>query len=352
MSREQKILVVACLVIASVCNASNHNGVETDTIQTDTHIFEKIADDVYFATAAGTVHLVSNSLVVINEDDVLVVDSHITADAARELLSSIKTLTEKPVRYLVNSHFHFDHAHGNQAFPEGVDIIGHEYTRSKLTGDPLSEPTYQVIGSPQVQSQQLAVLDEQIKAAADTDAASSLRAQKAMLERHIVALDEVEPTPPNVTFTDRLSIFRGSREIQLFHPGRGHTGGDVLVYLPKERVLFTGDLLYPWAPYLGDAFADEFPDTLEHLKELDIAVIAGGHGPLIKDTSIIDLAQSYLRSYWDQVSKFHSQGLTVAETLEALDLSDYEDFAVFQLNTPGVLELEVGRMYERLEEPR
>ena len=232
MSRERKILVVACLVIAFVCNASDHNGVETDTIQTDTHIFEKIADDVYFATAAGTVHLVSNSLVVINE------------------------------------------------------------------------------------------------------------------------LDEVEPTPPNVTFTDRLSIFRGSREIQLFHPGRGHTGGDVLVYLPKERVLFTGDLLYPWAPYLGDAFADEFPDTLEHLKELDIAVIAGGHGPLIKDTSIIDLAQSYLRSYWDQVSKFHSQGLTVAETLEALDLSDYEDFAVFQLNTPGVLELEVGRMYERLEEPR
>ena len=118
MSLEQKILVVACLVIASVCNASNHDSVETDTIQTDTHIFEKIADDVYFATAAGTVHLVSNSLVVINEDDVLVVDSHITADAARELLSSIKTLTEKPVRYLVNSHFHFDHAHGNQAsFP-------------------------------------------------------------------------------------------------------------------------------------------------------------------------------------------------------------------------------------------
>ena len=322
----------------------------SNTIQTATHIFEELADGVFFATGAGTVNVASNALVVINEEDVLVVDSHITADAARELLNSIKALTDKPIRYLVNSHFHFDHAHGNQVFPETADIIGHEYTREKLLGDPLSESTYQTIGSPAAQAQLVAALDAQIAGATDQEVRTALAAQKAMLERHITALDEVVPTPPNVTFLDHLSMYAGSREIQLIHPGRGHTGGDVIVYLPAERVLFTGDLLYPGAPYLGDGFADEFPATLERVKALDVDVIAGGHGGLIRDKAVIDRSQAYLGTYWAQVSSSHSEGKSVAEAIATLDLSGYEDFAVFQLGNPSVLALEVARMYERLEE--
>ena len=362
MARKLMVLLAACFVAAVGCSPATETESPSETsapveaeapaqatIETDTHIFEEIADGVYFATGAGSVNVASNALVVVNEEDVLVVDSHITPDAARALLQSVKTLTDKPIRYLVNSHFHFDHAHGNQVFPD-VDIIGHEYTREKLLGDPLSEQTYQVIGSPEAQSQLVAALDAQIEAAADSATALALNAQKAMLERHIVALDEVVPTPPNITFVRRLSIKRDSREILLLHLGRGHTGGDVVVYLPAERVLFTGDLLYPGAPYLGDGFADEFPETLEQIKALDVDVIAGGHGALMRDTAIIDRVQTYLRTYWSQVSSSHDQGLSVADAVAALDLSGYEDFAAFQLGTPGVLELEVGRMYERLEE--
>ena len=74
-----------------------------------------------------------------------------------------------------------------------------------------------------------------------------------MMRGHIVALAEVEPTPPSVTLNDRMSIFRGEREIRLVHLGRGHTGGDVVVYLPSERLVFTGDLFFAGAPFLGDA---------------------------------------------------------------------------------------------------
>lgn len=362
--RIQTVLFVACFALVSGCGAPAESEPEqppaaepaevataaSTTRRTDTHVFEELADGVFFATGAGTVNVASNALVVINDDDVLIVDSHITADAARELLRSVATLTDKPVKYLVNSHFHFDHAHGNQVFPDGVAIVGHEYTRAKLLADPLSESTYQVIGSPEAQSGLLSALDAQIDGASDDETRSALNAQKAMLERHIAALGEVIPTPPNVTFVDRLAVHGGSREIQLIHPGRGHTGGDVVVYLPAERVLFTGDLLYPGAPYLGDGFADEFPETLERLKALDIDVIAGGHGALMRDTSIIDEVQGYLRSYWDQVAASHEQGLTVEQAVAALDLSGYEEFAAFQIGSPGVLELEVGRMYERLAE--
>lgn len=316
--------------------------------QTDTHIFEELADGVYFATGTGTVNVASNALVIVNEADVVIVDSHITADAGRALLDSVRTITDKPIKYLVNSHFHFDHAHGNQVFAADADIIGHEYTREKLAGDPLSESTYQVIGAPQAQSELLAALDAQIEAG-DGDLAA-MRAQRAMLARHIDALEEVVPTPPNLTFIDDLTLRQGGREIQLIHPGRGHTGGDVIVYLPAERVLFTGDLLYPGAPYLGDGFADEFPDTLDVVKALEVDVIAGGHGPLMRDKSVIDRAQTYLRSYWAQVAEAHARGLTVDEAVAALDFSGYEDFATFQLGSPGVLRLEVARMYQRMNE--
>ena len=74
-------------------------------------------------------------MILVGEFDTLVVDSHVTPAASRALLESIPAVTDKPVRYLVNSHYHFDHAHGNQSFPEGVEIIGHEFTRAKLNGD-------------------------------------------------------------------------------------------------------------------------------------------------------------------------------------------------------------------------
>ena len=123
-------------------------GAATGALKSGTHVFEEIASGVYFATGTGKVNVGSNAMVVVNEDDVLLVDSHITADAARELIASVAAITDKPIRYLVNSHFHFDHAHGNQEFPEGVEIIGHEYTRERLLGDVLNEPTYSVIGQP------------------------------------------------------------------------------------------------------------------------------------------------------------------------------------------------------------
>ena len=324
-------------------------GAESRTIRTATHLFEELADGVYFAVEAGGITLASNALVVVNEDNVLLVDSHITADAGRALVQSVKSITEKPIAYVVNTHWHFDHAHGNQVFGDEVAIIGHEYTRERMLDDPLAGHTYQTIGSPTAQSQILAAVEGQI-ASASGDQLDALNAQKAMLERHIEALAEVVPKAPDVTFTDRFSVREGAREIQILHFGRGHTGGDAVVYLPEERIAFTGDLLYPGAPYLGDAFADEFPDTLEGVKALDLKVIAGGHGDLMWDKSGIDRSQAYLRAYWAQVKASKTAGRSVDEAVAALDLSGYEDFAAFQLAAPGVLALEVGRMYERLDE--
>src|SRR3954463_4053580 len=100
-----------------------------------THKFTQIVPGVYSAVGSGTPNVGSNSAVIVNQDDVVVVDSHISPEAARVLLKELKTLTDKPVRFLVNTHFHYDHASGNQVFGPAVDIVGHEFTRRKLAGD-------------------------------------------------------------------------------------------------------------------------------------------------------------------------------------------------------------------------
>ena len=351
MENRGPLALLGPLLLLSCAGGSAPDAARTaaggNPLESDTHVFEEIAAGVYFATGAGTVNVGSNAMVVVNEQDVLLVDSHITPDAARELISSVAAVTDKPIRYLVNSHFHFDHAHGNQEFPAGVEIIGHEYTRERLLGDVLREPTFTVIGGPEYQESVVASLEAELESA-DAETRASLEAQITTLKRHITGLREVKPTPPNTTLVRKMTLYRSSREIQIHHLGRGHTGGDVVVLLPKEKVVFTGDLFYMGAPYLGDGYANEFPDTLEKLKQLDFDIAVPGHGPLIRDRSRIDYNQEYLRKYWSQVKASHDQGLSLEEAIAKLDLSGYEEFAAFQFGRPEVRELEVRRMYHLL----
>src|SRR3954467_5914533 len=99
--------------------------------------FQQVAPGIYSAIGTGAMNVGSNSAVIVNADDVVIVDSHISPASGRAMLQELRSITDKPVRFLVNTHFHYDHTNGNQAFPPGVDIIGHEFTRRKLTGDVL-----------------------------------------------------------------------------------------------------------------------------------------------------------------------------------------------------------------------
>ncbi len=336
------------LALAVACATAPPVGEETESVATATHTLQEIAPGVFFAQGTGSVTVGSNSLVVVNEEDVLIVDSHISPDAATALVAAIADITDKPIRTLVNTHFHFDHANGNQVFGDDVGIIGHEYTREKLLGDPLSEPTYQTFAGAEAQAGALAALEQSL-AEADDSGRAEIESQIAITERHFASLATVVPTPPSRTLTDSLTLEAGSRTIELHFLGRAHTGGDVVVYLPEEKVVFTGDLLYSSSPYLGDGFADEFAATLEELKEFDIDVIAGGHGPLIHDKGAIDVRQEYVTDYWGQVKASYDAGLPVEEAIENLDFSAYPEYAALQIGNAGVVNVEVRRMYHRLD---
>jgi cyclase len=289
--------------------------------------FEKLAEGVYFATGTGVMTTMSNGLVIVNADHTMLVDTSVTPAAARALVAQIKDeLTPKPIRYVFNSHYHFDHAHGNQIFGDEVEIVGHEYIRRMHLTNVLQQRTNKSFTD--VLPGQIAQLKQRIAQATDARERATLETTLGVTEAHDKATQEVVVKPPNVTFTDSMAIHKGGREVQLLFLGRGHTGGDTMVFLPAERIVFTGDFFEgrPGAgvlSYLGDSFIDEWPASLERLKAVDFDVIVPGHGTPLRERKQIDDFQNYLRDFWKQASALRAQGLTAAQATEKMDLGKF-----------------------------
>src|SRR6266704_2970560 len=226
--------------------------------------FNKVGDGVYHAVGTGALTVVGNSSVIVNDDDVVVVDDHVSPAAAWVLLQELKDITSKPVRTVVNTHFHFDHAHGNQIFDKDVAIIGHEFTREMLTGGKSIEmPLFKnyLAGIPR----QIEDLKKRIAAEPDRGKKSELETQLHVAENNNASQAELKPTPPNVTLQTRMTLHRRfagtDREIQIRFLERAHTAGDVVVYLPKEKIVCTGDMLTAGLSNMSDAFVKDRKST-------------------------------------------------------------------------------------------
>ena len=308
--------------------------------------FTEIVPGVYSAIGTGAMNVGSNSAVIVNRDEVMIVDSHISPESGRAMLQELKAITDKPVRFLINTHFHYDHTNGNQAFPPGVDIIGHEFTRRKLTGDILEKGMFAdlVRGLPKQLD------DLRARAAAQTDPAAKARlAQQIPVQTAFAAsLKDLKVTPPNVTLDDRMTLFRGDREIRLLYLGHGHTGGDIVVYLPKEKVLCTGDLLVHDVANLIDGYVNEWPDALEKLRPLDFVDLIPGHGEPFKGKERIDWFQAYLRDLWQQGSALHDQKVSAADAAKRIDLTAHKAHYP-AITAPGVNLAWVSRMFDVMD---
>jgi cyclase len=310
------------------------------------HTFTQIAPGVYSAVGTATSFAGSNSAIIVNDTDVIVVDSHMTPEAGRALLRDLKTITDKPVRLLINTHFHYDHANGNQVFAPAVDIIGHEYTRQRLTRDILERGMFADLLANLPRQQD----DLKARTAAENDSAARARLEQQLAgqQRFSQQIRETTPTPPNLTMTDRVTLFRGEREIRQLHSGHGHTAGDVVVYLPKERIVCTGDLLVNQVANLVDGFVDEWPAALDRLRALDFVDVIPGHGEPFKGKDRIDWFQAYLRDFWQQASKLHAAGIPADEAARRIDMTSHKSHYA-SINGPGVPAAGVSRVYAGIE---
>ncbi|HET9831364.1 MAG TPA: MBL fold metallo-hydrolase, partial [Vicinamibacterales bacterium] len=238
----RRLFLVATIITLGIVGAAQSRRTPAGTSHNGNAFrFNKVREGVYHAVGTGTLAVVGNSSFIVNDDDVVVVDDHVSPAAAWVLLEEIKAVTNKPVTTVINTHFHFDHAHGNQIFDNKVNIIGHEFTRQMLLSNSTAMPLYKnyVTGIPA----QIDDLKKRLAAETDASRQAALKTQISVAENNRAAQAELKPTPPNVTLTDRMTLYRGGREIQIRFLGRGHTGGDVVVFLPREKVVMTGDFL-------------------------------------------------------------------------------------------------------------
>jgi cyclase len=345
------LTLTALMVVAAIVGSTSEPAAAQANRPAGTDItgkafrFNEVSPGVYHAIGTGAMQVVGNSAVIVNDDDVIVVDDHVSPAAAWMLVEEIKALTPKPVTTVINTHFHFDHAHGNQIFGPSVQIIGHEFTRRMLLGAPLAMPLYQgyITGMPgQIETLRKRIADEK-----DPAARAKLEAQLKSAENNYASQKELRPTPPNVTLTTAMTLHRGSREIQLRYLGRGHTGGDVVVFLPKERLVITGDLLTSGLSNMSDSYPSEWAATLEELKKLDFATVVPGHGEAYTDRTKIDAFQAYLRDVWTEVSRLKKEGVPAEEAAKRADLTRHK--GALPIQGPGVPLLAAQRIYALLD---
>ncbi len=304
-SRNFSCLLGVAALAALVATAS----LFADSSKTTAHAVTKIAEGIYVIRHpdAPDGFPQGNTMVVIGDDDVLVVDSCYLPSAARADIAQIKQWTDKPVRYLVNTHWHYDHQIGNgeyaAAFP-GLDIIAHTETRNQIRGyNPGWFARYDE-------------LTERIKKTLDTGirkngqpltAEQRPGLEEAYQGRGGVAAEFASQPgrTPNVTFDQSLTLDLGHREVRVLHLGRGNAAGDTVVFVPDARLVATGDLVDSPVPYIGSGFPFDQVVTLEKLLHLDAAIFIPGHGDILRGEpgrAHIALLRDFLKDVTTQVS--------------------------------------------------
>ena len=162
-------------------------------------------------------------------------------------------------------------------------------------------------------------------------------------------MKEIKPTPPNVTYATRKVLDLGGREVQLLFLGRGHTNGDTVVFLPKEKIVCTGDLMESQIAYMGDAQFSEWITTLDALKRLDFDTDLPGHGMPFRGKELITAFQGYLRDLMQQGANLRKQGVTAEVAAQRVDLTAYKR-SFPQIQGRGAELRGVKRLYAWMDE--
>jgi len=286
------------------------SGLSSPCLGEDLFDIKPVADGVYAAIAKPAYKVNCNAAIILLDGGVLVVDTHSKPSAARGLIAQIKQLTDKPVKYVVNTHFHWDHYQGNQAYPSswpaGVEIISSEATRESIEQRGIPRIRHQIAVLPQ----EIAQLRADLEKATDPKQKEELRSNLAQDEDYLAELKSMQVVLPDMTFDHSLILHRKSRTVDILWLGKAHTDGDVFVYLPKEKVIVTGDALHGWTPFMADSYPYDWITTLDAVEKLDFDQVIGGHGDVMRGKEKFELWKAYFGDLLSQTADAYAQGAT------------------------------------------
>ncbi len=245
-----------------------------------------------------------NTTVIIGDRQVFVVDACYLPSAARKDIAQIRKWTNKPVSFLLNTHFHNDHNFGNRVYLDSfpaLTIIAHAETKNDMD---MFGP-----GSAMRQERGVTSLQWMVDSGKTKDGrrltpeekkevTDALASQSSMLAE----LKKIKFQSATLTFEHDFMIDLGNRPVEVKFLGRGNTSGDAVVYLPKEKIVVVGDLVVHPLPYMYDGYPTEWIKTLQSLSQLDAGTIIPGHGPILYDKLYIYLMRDLMISAVDQMN--------------------------------------------------
>jgi cyclase len=249
-----------------------------------------------------------NTTVIVGEREALVVDSCYLPSSAKKDVLQIQKWTSKPVRYLVNTHWHYDHTMGNgvykDAFP-GLTIVAHRETQKQIEGY-----------NPQWFAKfpdRAGTFKQRIESGKDADGKALTDGEIAEFKTALAGIEPVwaefrelasrRDMTPTLAFERELDVDLGGRAVRILHLGRGNTAGDAVIYLPREKILVAGDLLDHPVPYLGGGYPVELIATLEKIAALELDTIVPGHGKVLRGKAYLEQVIEFLRTVVTQVDR-------------------------------------------------
>ena len=327
---------------------------------------EKVMPDVYFARALPWAIANSNAAVFVNASDVLIVDAHCHPAAAAALIAQLKReVTSKPVRWLVNTHFHWDHTQGNRTYlntAHHVDIIASNATKQLMSQlltprlraalDPFSPGPR---GSQQV-ARQIEQFRQRVNKSISETEKISLRERIAELESFTAEMKTFEPALPTITFDKSYVIREKGYDLHLEFHGYGHTAGDIVVFCPQKRILVTGDAHHPGFPGFIDSYPQLWPKQVDSLLNLQFNHILPGHGRVEHDRRGMIGRRNYIEELTERVRSGKKAGQSVPDlqrSITAASLNSLRGQAFLPDVTPDTIESGIknciDNMYDRVE---
>jgi len=324
----------------------------------------RVADGVYLFSVSryGDVGMSGNVVLIMNENGGLVFDSSGTPETAKTILREIQSISNRPLQYLVNSHWHWDHWGGNQvflaAFP-GLQIITHEKTLDAMLH---IEPQWNDEGLKVQLPAYLKDLEKHVQEARSKNTSSEDAAQMdALLQadrKFLAEKTSLQKTYPNLTFSDSITLHPAGREIQILH-ARAITPGDTFLFLSKEKILVTGDILldpYPFA--IGGTYPSEWLQALKRFDSMAPEIIIPGHGNPVKEDFLRKQIQLF-EQVVNLTKDCHSKGMTIDQTVDfvgkqsaklaaIIGINEGKDFQQFR---SYFLDVFVSRTFKELNHP-
>ncbi|MEZ5351135.1 MAG: MBL fold metallo-hydrolase [Bryobacteraceae bacterium] len=269
---------------------------------------ERVHPHAWIALARPAVMINCNAVIFEQTNGLVVVDTHSKPSAAAALLSQIATtVSAKPVRFLIQTHFHYDHTQGTPAYPSTASVIGTTTTRELLAE--LGEK--RAASSVESMRRSAAEARRRLDAARDETERRYWRRHISETETFVREMRDYRPVLPDVSFPDGdsgLVLHDRLQDLHLLFRGRAHTASDICVWSPQSRLLATGDLLSGFLPGMGDGYPLEWPATLRAVGMLEFDHVLPGHGEVQQGKRQLTLLTGYIEELNEAVVRAKERG--------------------------------------------